>query len=359
MLLVTFHGGKGGVNNVYGYSTKRDVKLPQTKPQTKQALSVPANIELDELRGISVYQSNLYVINGGDKTSNVLVFQGPPQTGPLFEYLDTVIGKGQSIMHPFGIAFQSPTICYVSDQDSNVVARITLTTGAGGTVTGSLGSGCQSAYLTSLYPPASNFLDGTMVASQNGNLVGVPVIAPNVPQNQGGLNVLPAAVNNQPVAPSNSVRDVAVANAILFVCDEVDSQVNMYSLSGGTYLGSGSLPDGPTHIALGGGGLWVSAGASLSWSALPASTQGASLTFQQIAIGVPGKNKIGGISFEDSGNVYVIFQDGTGGTGSGSIQKYKVTPGAPPTLSNATVFATIAEDTPEFCLWVSDSHWPA
>jgi len=34
-------------------------------------------------------------------------------------------------------------------------------------------------------------------------------------------------------------------------------------------------------------------------------------------------------------------------------------PGAPPTLSNAIVFATIAEDTPEFCHGVSDSHWPA
>jgi hypothetical protein len=38
------------------------------------------------------YQSKLYVINCGERTGNIPVFQVPPQIGPLFEYLDTVIG---------------------------------------------------------------------------------------------------------------------------------------------------------------------------------------------------------------------------------------------------------------------------
>ncbi|HKD06046.1 MAG TPA: hypothetical protein VKB79_09100 [Bryobacteraceae bacterium] len=332
---------------------------PQTKPQTTTALSVPTTVTLDELRAMAVYKGNLYVVNGGKSASNLLVFQGPPAKGPAFNYLDTVIGPGQSIMHPFGIAFDSSS-CYISNQDSNVVAQVNLTAGNNGQVTGSLGSGCQCDYLTNLYPPAIRFLDGTFVASQNGNLVGVAVVAPDVEQSQGGLNVLPASKSGKPVAPSNSVRDVAIANGILFVCDEVDCQVNMYDLSGGAYLGSGSLNKlSPTHLAISGSGLWVSAGESLLWSALPSSTSGASLSFQAVAITLPKKNKVGGISFDSSGNVYVVFQDGTGGTGTGSIQKYIVTSGTPPTLQNATTFATISEDTPEFCLWISDSHWPS
>jgi len=181
MLLVTFHGGKGGVNNVYGYSTK---SLPQAQPQTTAALSVPNGTKLDELRAIAVNDGNLFVVNGGKSASNLLVFTGPPKAGPVFEYLNTVIGPGQSIMHPFGVAFQAAD-CYVSNQDSNVVAQVNLTTTHKGKVKGALGSGCQSSYLTTLYPAPAAFLDGTFVASQNGNLVGVAVVAPDVAENQG------------------------------------------------------------------------------------------------------------------------------------------------------------------------------
>ena len=102
----------------------------------------------------------------------------------------------------------------------------------------------------------------------------------------------------------------------------------------------------------------MSAGENLFWSALPTSTSTPALSFQPVAITVPTKNKIGGISFDSTGNVYVVFQDGTGGTGSGSIQRFTVTSGTPPTLKDRTQFTTISADTPEFCLWVDDSHWP-
>ena len=114
----------------------------------------------------------------------------------------------------------------------------------------------------------------------------------------------------------------------------------------------------PTHLAINGKGLWVSADENLYWSPLPASATGATLSFKTVTIEVPKKNKIGGISFDKSSNVYVVFQDGTGGTGKGSIGKFTVTAGTPPSLSNPSTFATIKDDTPEFCLWVSDSHWP-
>jgi hypothetical protein len=75
----------------------------------------------------------------------------------------------------------------------------------------------------------------------------------------------------------NSVRDVATANGILFVCDEPDGVVRMYALPGqtlpsgplaaGTYLGaSRTLGDEPTHLAIQGNVLYVLAGASIYWA---------------------------------------------------------------------------------------------
>jgi hypothetical protein len=51
ILLVTFHGGKSGVNNIYGYSTNDKSSKPQTKPETQTALSVPKGVKLDDCVG--------------------------------------------------------------------------------------------------------------------------------------------------------------------------------------------------------------------------------------------------------------------------------------------------------------------
>lgn len=335
MLLVTFHGGKTGINNVFGFSTK-DGSL-----QTEAALSVPHHQKLDELRGMAVNGGNLYVVNGGKKTSNVLVFQGPPAKGPSFQFLNTFVESSQSIFHPFALAFTS-TDCYISNQDSNIVAQVPLSGGG-------LQPGSQSTFLNTLNP-ASAYLAGTFVASQTGALEGLDPAPPNISASNGGLGVTFKPGTN---APANSVRDVAIANGILFVCDEVDKQVNLYNVTDGNPLTPVPVGGSPTHFAVSGNGLWVSAGQHLLWSSLSGS-----LSFQSVAIDVPTGNKIGGMSFDGSGNVYVVFQDGTGTTGSGSIGKYAVTAGSPPVLSNGSTFATLTQDTPEFCLFVSDSHWP-
>jgi hypothetical protein len=355
MLFVTFHGGKDGVNNVYGFSTK-DGRL-----ETTAALSAPhhGDVKLDELRGMAICGGNLFVVDGSKNHSSLLVFQGPPRSGPSFDYLNMVIGQGQSIMHPFGVAFEAaslPTHCYVSNQDSNVVARMKLAAGTHGEVDGTLGNGCVSDYLNKLYPAPAQFLDGTFVASQTGNLVNVAVVAPDVSEANGGLKV---TGTGSPLQPANSVRDVAVSNGLLFVCDEMDCQINMYDVHHGTYLGSGALNGNqPTHLAINGKGLWVSAGETFWWTTLPTSSSAPPLAFQQVAITAPAKHKIGGISFDDTNHVYVVTQDGTGTKGQGTIQKFIVTAGTPPTLSAGLTFATITDDTPEFCLFVSDSHWP-
>ena len=358
MLLVTFHGGTGkGINNVYGYATH-----PGGRSQ-KAVLICPADVELAELRGLAVWGGNLYVVNGAKKASNVLVFRGPPTRDLQFVYSNTVIGRGQSIDHPFGLAFESPELpanCYVSNQDSNVVAQVGLTAGGNGTVIGRLGSGCQSAFLTKKYPhPPHDFLDGTFVASHHGDLEGVAVVAPNVPKSDGGLGVKGTGA---PRVPSNSVRDVAIANGILFVCDEVDCTINMYDLHDGTFVSRTAVGHAPTHLAIHGGALWVSADERLYWSLLPGSPSAASLSLQPVTLDHrSSSDKVGGVSFDDRGNVYVVFQDGTGRTGTGSIGKYVVTAGStgsPPSLSDHETFAKGFSDTPEFCLWVSDDNWP-
>jgi hypothetical protein len=356
MLLVTFHGGgKTGTKNVYCYSDSGG-----TPVSTAALANAPSGV-LDQLRAMVVYPTSgpelfLYVVVGTPDGS-VLAFSGPPWQGAAFNYLGVMIGAGESIMHPFGVTF-SPAgdTCYVSNQDRNVVAQVSLSTAKSGYLAGSLGTGCQSPYLTGKYPaPKNAFLDGTFVASHVGELakITLPDI-PDVHHKDGGLNV---DGSGKPIKPANSARDVTIANNILFVCDEAGSQVNMYSLSSsptlGTFLGSASVGKcKPTHLAIQGTGIWVSADDQLYWGALPDSPQKAKLSLSEVAITVPSGNKIGGISFDTAGNVYVVFQDGTHTTGTGSIWKYSVHSDSPPKLKHGQSIVTGLPDTPEFCLWI-------
>ena len=258
MLLVTFHGGTGGINNVYAYNTTDKTLMTDT------ALAAHPGVTLSELRSMMMFQGNLYVANGAKDTSNLLCY-GTPASGPSFPYLSTVVTatfskkKGHfktSIAHPFGIAFDGGANCYVSNQDTNVVALVTLSPDK---QSGSLGTGCRSGYLTQLYPPPDVFLDGTFVASQVGDLHDVKITATDVSRSHGGL----AVEKDSSGKTHNSVRGVAVANGILFVCDEPDSAVNLYQLSDGAFLGSGPVgSDKPTHLVIYDGGLWVSAESS-------------------------------------------------------------------------------------------------
>lgn len=362
MLLVTFHGGPNpGINNVFAYDTS-DGKLINSV-----ALSVPKSVPLSELRTMALANGQLYVANGAKATSNVLCFALPAPGSSSFQYVSTVIGptmskKGNfetSISHPFGIAFDGANSCYVSNQDTNVVALVSLTSNGHA---GALGTGCQSAYLNHIFPPPATFLDGTYVASQNGTLHDVKVTAPNVPKKDGGLGVTIDSTTDKVL---NSVRDVAVANGILFVCDEPDSLVNMYSLADGTFLGSSNkLAGKPTHLDIQNGGLYVSAGSLLYWGQLPITVSGAlsgapwSLT--QVAVTPPAGNKIGGISFSGSG-VFIPFQAGTGAAVGGSIFSYTVTQSFPqslPVFSDGKEFVASGVgtfmDTPEFALYIAD-----
>ncbi len=232
--------------------------------------------------------------------------------------------------------------------------------------TGTLASGCQSPYLIGLEKtlcPAGNcvFLDGTFVASQRGSLDHVDVTRPTSGSQFGGLAV---SISPTTGKVQNSVRDVAIANGMLFVCDEPSKVIRIYALPNGDYLGATTeLPDKPTHLTVQNGGLYVSAGGGLYWSPLPASSSNPALQFQKV-LTAPDKITIGGITFDQSNataTVYMCFQAGTGGAFGGSIQSFNFTQtnsGTPPTFTNGAVFAsspTDFADTPEFVLYLPDT----
>ena len=348
MLLVTFHGGSGSssINNVHVYDT------PDGKHLSKDALGAPTHGKLSELRAMVLANGLLYVANGAKSQSTVLAYQ-VPSSGTSFTYAATLIGptlskKGHfetAIAHPFGIAFNGAT-CFISNQDTNVVGQVAVSNEG---LTGSLVQG-PSNYLKGLFPTGT-FLPGTYVASEVGTLPDVEVEATVVDHDHGGLAV---SFDNGKV--KNSVRDVAIANGILFVCDEPDQVINLYSLADGSYLGSSNaLTKAPTHLAINNGGLYVSAGSNLYWGQLPQSASSASLGLQTITPTPPSEGgKIGGISFDGASTVYVPYQQGTGGNNpGGSIYSYSVSQQTPPVLSNATPLVSSLKDTPEFVLYWS------
>jgi hypothetical protein len=353
MLLVTFHGGGSpGINNIYGYGAP-------TGPNPQTAALVVPNTGLSELRAMVMANGLLYVANGAKSQSTVLAYSvpsTPPSSGPWFTNPSVLIGptigkKGfeTSIAHPFGIAWENATTCFISNQDTNVVSQVTVTNG-----TGSLGSGCQSAYLKKEYK-GGTFLDGTYAASEVGKIHDVALVATDVDRKHGGL----AAKLDSKDKVENSVRDVAVANGILFVCNEPKQVINLYSLKDGSFLGaSNQLSNSPTHLSTYNGGLYVSAGPGLYWAQLPPSASSPAPTLQPIALTPPSGEKIGGISFDaPSSTVYVPFQTGTGGKNpGGSIYIYAVTQQSPatlPVLSNPKAVVPALPDTPEFVLYWS------
>jgi hypothetical protein len=358
MLLVSFHGGSGGVENIYAYDTATGLLNSQTALQN-------ATLTKAELRGMVYANSYLYVVNGAKGASDILCFQPPASGSSKYEF--TYAGeflaasisskKGlykTAIGHPYAVEFDGAQFCYVSNQDTNVVAQATV---SGNAESATIEKGCQSAYLkglTSICPATGCvYLDGTFVASQDGALPDVDVAATNVSDQYGGLQVKFASASDKKV--QNSVRDIAISNGVLMVCDEPAKSIRLYSLPGGNYLGSSPVPAGPTHMAILPDGLYVSADNQLYWSALSNPPAPSSLRFQSVLTAPASNYKIGGVTFDASSNTaWVAFQLGTGTTGSGAIYSYGLTfaAGGAPTFGIGSVFATLCADTPEFVLYI-------
>jgi hypothetical protein len=373
MLLVTFHGGSAGITNAYAYDTTTGDLISRAALQ-----STPLGGA--ELRGMVYANSYLYAVNGAKFVSDILCYQ--PQaagTSPnLFRYLGEFLGPSLSkkghfrsaIGHPYALQFfrsGDATYVFVSNQDTNVVARATV---APDFRTASIEPGCQSSYLKGLtgIGPESGcvYLDGTFVASQDGTLPDVAVAATDVPAVNGGLSIkcfygsAGSAGGKGKAKVENSVRDLAISGAVLLVCDEPSQVIRLYSLPDGTYLGeSPKLPASPTHLAIFANGLYVSAGDQLYWSALRDPLTPSALAFQSV-LTAPAGSKVGGVAFGTTPDmaiaVFVAFQQGTGTTGTGSISRYHLggPPAAPPVFGTSSTIASQLPDTPEFLLFVPD-----
>ncbi len=303
MLLISFHGGSGGTTNVYAYDTTTGGL------NSHHALQ---GVSLDgvELRDLIFANSFLYVVDGSKKSSRILCFT-PPSPGAskyhftyVGDFLDATYSKKghfeNSISHPYALCFDGQGNCYISNQDTNVVAQAQV---ACDFKTATLGKGCQSSYLNGVTSFCSSsgcvYLDGTFVASQNGTLPGVDVAATDVPAEFGGLSIA-FADHKSKEKVQNSVRDVVIAGSVLFVCDEPSKVLRLYSLPAGTYLGaSPALSASPTHLSIQPTGLYVSAGSDLYWSALPSSPTPGALAFSSV-VTAPSGYKVGGITFNGS-----------------------------------------------------------
>jgi hypothetical protein len=162
------HGGKKGVNNILVYSD-------EGKQVSDALLEADPSYPLQELRGFGFVGDSLYVVNGYKDYSQLLVFGSDGRGGYIFE---SVYASGQdanSVVHPYDFTFDSSQRCYVSNQDTNVVAgfeaaQVPL---------------AVAPFLEANYPPPDRFLAGTAVASALGALPGVAQPPSDVPTPQG------------------------------------------------------------------------------------------------------------------------------------------------------------------------------
>ena len=239
MFLVTFHSG-----NVRAYSDDGCEK-------SKAVLSPePQDAELRALR--LFLDGSLWVANGSKAQSAILGYTG---SGSSYSGGATIVEypAAEALWHPFDFTFSPDgSLCYVSNQDTNVVARFVV------------GPGGKSMTPADVAPALhGTFLHGTFVASSCKNLCKVrPTTA--VDEQHGGLGVTCDAKPPDCCKPTHSVRGVLWTNGALYVADEPGNAVRVYG-DDGTYLGAGTVP-APVHLleafghlyATGSGGIFIS-----------------------------------------------------------------------------------------------------
>src|SRR2546423_10958415 len=116
MWYVGFHGGSNDVNNILVYSDEGEQR---TGALLKVDSSTPP---LQELRGFTLAGDSLFIVNGYKEYSQVLVFIADGEGGYDFQSVYASKEKTNSLLHPYHLAFDQRGFCYISNQDTNVVA---------------------------------------------------------------------------------------------------------------------------------------------------------------------------------------------------------------------------------------------
>jgi hypothetical protein len=242
MLLVSFHDDKAG-NNVALYS--------DTGVRENEKVLTKIDLGTAELRGLSFAPDGaLWVLNGAASASEILRFS---PSGKIYEYTNTVANRESvdSLWHPFDLVFTAegtPRVCYVSNQDTDVVAWFVLA------------PDCKS--VKPLPPPPAlpsggTFLTGTFAAASPCELPRVRQTTP-VRQLEGGLNVAVELLEHKDEKTgarelqekvTHSVRGVALSGRTLYVADEPGSAIKLYDV-GGEFLGQTEPIEAPVHLCV-------------------------------------------------------------------------------------------------------------
>lgn len=299
MFFVTFHKT---IANVYAYDDDGNL----LNPKSPNVLDKDG----DELRGVYLKSSSglLYVVSGGKKQSKVHCYKG---SGTSYKQLSDFISPkhADSIDHPFALVFDGRGNCYVSNQDTNVVVALSVSSdGQKGTPE------AVASYLSAHYP-VGKFLQGTLVASSVSDL-------PNVPQTKG-VQAVPATLGGLGVEVKagkvqNSVRGLALYSLnyggsslpLLFVADEAAGLVRVYDPTTGQLLRSSNQLSSPVHLLIAGDTIYVGADKQVLSSPVPNPYDNGSPTwvFTPVALSPAPGGAVSGMAFDADGNFHVAVR---------------------------------------------------
>ena len=318
---VTFHGGKATKTipdpQPYVVSYTPDKKGGWTVDSNVLKLPVPSQ-KHNELRDIQLGgDGNFYVVNA-DKNASVIWQippKGAPSAGPAI-FTQGAVPPCQpgnlspapvvSIDHPFGFAFNAAMdVCYVSNQDDNVVVAVYGPKAASPAVPGEPLP--VNPWLLANFTTPPEFLPGTFVPSQTGFIPPCMITSaapPSVSSAQGGLAFSPSS--GPPLA--NSVRGLALLSTTLFVADEVGNAIRVYDTTSVAAPSVINDPKGliksPTHLLLQGNMLYISvAGGSGATDAAVLSydtSQGSGTANTSLSAVVFGVKDPSGMTFDDA-----------------------------------------------------------
>jgi hypothetical protein len=242
MLFVTFHDDDAGAHNVAAYDDRGRL--------SKASVLEDPILGEAELRGLSFAPDGaLWVLNGSAQASQILRYTG---SGTSYRRAGVIASYPSlnSLWHPFDLAFTAqgtPRLCYVSNQDTDVVAYFALTPDFKG--------------VTPLPPPPAlpsggKFLTGTFAAASACQLPGVQRTTP-VRQLDGGLDVTVELLEHKDKAGAwelqekvtHSVRGVLWNGQTLYVADEPGNAIKLYNASG-YLLGQTEPIEAPVHLCV-------------------------------------------------------------------------------------------------------------